>query len=306
MRPHFRLAFPASLVLGALVAAPLLACGQDERPKESGKPPTVAMTPDATLEALLAAHNKVRAEEKRPPLTFNARLTVSARGHARDMAEHNKLSHEGSDGSDPKTRIKRTNYHYQEIGENVADGQETVGEAMRSWIESPPHRENILGDFSEMGGAVAKGPDGRNYWCVDFGRPMPEVDPQRSPVEMIAALNRARGEAKKKALRPDPRLARVAARFARLAADRKSMETKDNDGQTPFDVLESQGFRARRFAMTLASGEGEPANVVSSWLKEPRDRDALLSGFERAGVGVATDSDGVPYWVILMAQGVAP
>jgi hypothetical protein len=30
----------------------------------------------------------------------------------------------------------------------------------------------------------------------------------------------------------------------------------------------------------------------------------LLSGFEYAGVGVATDSDGIPYWVLLLAQGV--
>jgi uncharacterized protein YkwD len=123
---------------------------------------------------------------------------------------------------------------------------------------------------------------------------------------MVAALNQARSEAKKKTLRVDPRLARVAARFAREAAERRSLETKDRDGKTPFDVLEGEGFRARRFAATLASGEGDPAKVVSAWLKEPRDREALLSGFERVGVGVATDSDEVPYWVILLAQGVAP
>jgi uncharacterized protein YkwD len=123
---------------------------------------------------------------------------------------------------------------------------------------------------------------------------------------MIAALNLARSEAMKKKLRTDPQLGRVAAQFARLAAERKSLNTKDRDGKSPFDVLQSEGYRARRFAMTLASGEGEPAKVVSLWLKEPQDRASLMSGFERAGVGVATDSDGLPYWVILLAQGGAP
>jgi uncharacterized protein YkwD len=304
MRPVLLIAVPASLVLGTLLSPLAATHGQEEKPKDVSK--SAAVAADPTIDELLAAHNKVRAEEKKPPLKLNALLTVAARGHASDMAEHSKLTHEGSDGSDPKTRIKRTGYHYQEIGENVAAGQESVGEVMRTWMASPPHRENILGDFTEMGGAVAKDSDGRDYWCVDFGRPMPAVDPAKSPGEMIAALNRVRTAAQKKKLRSDPQLARVAEPFARLAAERKSMEIKDRDGRTPFDVLESQGFRPRRFAMTLASGEGDPAKVVESWLKDPRDRAALLSGFDRAGVGVATDSDGVPYWVILLAQGVAP
>jgi uncharacterized protein YkwD len=306
MRPVFPIVFHASLVLGTLLVPFASTRGQEERPKNSSGSSPARDPAAATLDDLLATHNKVRAEEKKPPLKLNPLLTAAAAGHARDMAEHGKLTHDGSDGSEPKTRIKRTGYHYRDIGENVATGQETVGDVMRAWIESPGHRENILGDFTEMGGAVAKGPDGRSYWCVDFGRPMPQVDPAKSPGEMIAALNRARSEARKKTLRTDPQLNRVADRFARVAAERKSLEAKDRDGKTPFDLLEGEGYRARRFATVLASGEGDPAKVVSSWLKEAQDRAALLSGFERAGVGVANDSEGMPYWVILLAQGVAP
>ena len=302
MRPAACLVLQFSVVTGLFLSALASSWGQDRKPNSTAGAPPSRGAADSTLDDLLAAHNRVRAEEKLPPLRFNARLTEAARGHARDMAEHIKLTHDGSDGSAPKARIKRTGYHYQEIGENVAGGQETVGEAMRSWIESPPHRENLLGPFTEMGGAVEKGSDGRNYWCVDFGRPMPEVDPANSPAQMISALNRARSEAKKKTLKNDPRLARVAVRFAKRSAERKAMETEDEDGKSPFDLLESEGYQARRFAVTLASGEGDPAKVVASWLKEKRDREALLSGFDRAGVGVAADTDGIPYWVILLAQ----
>lgn len=297
MRPLLLPAFVASLVF-IRGLTPTAAGGQEEKVKPPGG------ADQSLLAELLAAHNKVRAEEKKPPLQLESRLTEAAQAHARDMAEHSNLSHEGSDGSAPKTRIKRAGYHYKDMGENVAGGQETVGEAMRSWIESPPHRENILGDFTQMGGAVATGPDGRKYWCVDFGRPMPQVDPEKSPGELIAALNRARSGAKKKPIRLDPRLGRVAARFAREAAERKKLELKDREGRSPYEILESEGFRARRFAMTLASGEGDPAQVLAGWLKEPRDREVLMAGFERAGVGVATDSEGVPYWLLLMAHGV--
>jgi uncharacterized protein YkwD len=288
--------------LAALLIPIASTSGQETKPKEPG--PTVAVDPaDATLAELLAAHNKVRADEKRPPLKLNARLTEAARAHARDMAEHEQMSHEGSDGSLPKQRIEKAAYVYKEIGENVAAGQETVPEVMRTWIESPPHRESILGPFTEMGGAVAKDAEGKNYWCVDFGRPIPPVDAAKSPDEMIAALNKARSDAKKRPLKHDAALARVAARFARGAAERKSLETKDRDGKSPFDILQHEGYRSRRFAVTLAYGEGDPAKVVAAWLEEPQDREALLSRFDRVGVGVATDDKGVPFWVLLLAEG---
>jgi uncharacterized protein YkwD len=256
------------------------------------------------LDALIAAHNRERAKEKLPPLRPNAQLAEAAREHARDMAEHKKLSHEGSDGSDPAKRVKRHGYRYQEVGENVADGQTSVEEAMRSWMNSPPHRKNILGDFTEIGPAVAQAQDAEktNYWCVVFGRPWPKVDPSKDPAAMIAALNEARTAAKKAPVQDDPELARVAEDFAREGAARRKLDTKNREGQTPFDVLKKRGYRARRFALYLASGQGEPAKVVHSWLERQQDREELLSAFVRAGAGVAADEDGVPYWVLLLAS----
>jgi uncharacterized protein YkwD len=302
MRPILLTAIQSSLFLAALLVPIASSLGQEAKSKRSSEAPPGPEPSDATLEALLEAHNRVRAEEKLPPLKANAQLTQAARLHARDIAERNQLSHEGSDGSDPAMRVKRAGYVFKEVAENVAAGQDTVADAMRSWIESPPHRKNILGDFTEMGGAVAKASDGQSYWCVDFGRPMPKVEASRSPAEMIAALNRARADAKKPPLKADAQLSRIAGRFAREAATRKALDGKDSDGKTPFDVLKSEGFPGRRFAMTLASGEGDPGKVLASWLERDEDRETLLSKFDRAGVGVATDSEGIPYWVILLSQ----
>lgn len=304
MRPTWMNAVPSLLPLTALLCSFTAARGQDVKVSDADRPASRADVADPILAELLAVHNKIRAEEKLGPLKLDARLTTAARAHARDMAQHQHLAHDGSDESTPKDRIKRAGYVYKEIGENVAVGQDTVSEVMRVWLESPPHREGILGDFTEMGGAVARGSDGREYWCVDFGRPMPPVDPARSPGELIAALNRARAQAKKRPLKRDPVLARVAARFAREAAARRSLDARDSDGKTPFAVLESEGYRSRRFAVTLASGEGDPAKVAAAWLEDKRDREHLLSAFDRVGVGVATDPAGVPYWVVLIAQGV--
>lgn len=303
MHPAPRLAPFVSIAFVWLVLPSPTAPGQDPAPRRAEKPAASDQPVDPTLAEMLAAHNRYRASEKKPPLKLEPRLIEAAKAHARDMAEHNKLAHEGSDGSLPKDRVRRLGYHYEEIGENVASGQETVAGAMRSWIESEPHRENLLGDFTEMGAGVAKGSDGGNYWCVDFGRPMPPVDPKTSPGELIEALNRARSAEHRKKLKPDPRLAAVADRFAREAAERRTLQVKDREGRTPFQILETEGYRARRFGTTISSGEGDPQKVIARWLGDPRERSALLSSFERVGVGVATDPDGIPYWIILLAQG---
>ncbi len=295
-------ALPVILFI-AMLTLPMPALAQEARPPAPSPRPGGSPQPaDTTAEDLVAAHNKIRAEEKLPPLKLNDRLNEAARAHARDMAEHGKLTHEGTDGSDPPKRIKRAGYVYKECGENVAYGQDSVGEAMRAWLESPPHRKNILGNFTEMGGAIAKGSDGTPYWCVDFGRPIAPVDPAGGPAAMIAAMNKARADASKRALRPDEKLARTAARFAREAARRKMLDGKDEAGKSPFDALKKEGYQARRLAMSLAFGDGDPSKIVESWLKDENERETLLSGFDRVGAGVATDSDGIPYWVVLLAQ----
>jgi uncharacterized protein YkwD len=135
-----------------------------------------------------------------------------------------------------------------------------------------------------------------------FGRPWPKVDPSKDPAAMIAALNEARTTAEKPPVKEDLELTHVAEAFARDLAVRRKVDSKNREGQTPFDVLKKRGYRARKFALYLASGQSDPAKVVHSWLERKQDRDELLSAFDRVGVGIAADEDGVPYWVLLLAS----
>jgi uncharacterized protein YkwD len=264
---------------------------------------TTGQEPSLTREqaALIAAHNRARAEAKLPPLKVNAQLTEAARAHARDMAEHQELSHEGSDGSTVTKRVKQRGYRYEQIGENVATGA-TSDQVMRSWWDSPPHRKNILDTFSEIGVAMAPDAEGSRYWCVVFARPRPKVDTSKAPAALLAALNRARSNAKRSTVKADPKLTRVADYFARDLAARHTVASKDRDGDTPFAILKRQGYRARSFGLSLASGASEPAQVVKSWLERREDREALLARYDRVGIAVAVDPDEIPYWVVILAQ----
>ena len=263
---------------------------------------TIGQEKPATRDqALIEAHNRVRAEAKLLPLKAIAPLTEAARSHARDMAEHQKLGHEGSDGSTVSKRVKQRGYRYQEVGENVATG-ETADQVMQLWLDSPPHRKNVLEkEFTEIGVGMAPDTEGQGYWCVVFARPWPKVDTTKAPAAMIAALNKARSEAKRSTVKSDPKLTRVADHFARDLAARHTVKSKDKDGHSPFEILREQGYRARAFGLSLASGESDPAQVVKSWLERREDRDALLARYDRIGIAVAVDDDEIPYWVVILA-----
>jgi uncharacterized protein YkwD len=130
---------------------------------------------DADLVALrvqvIEAHNRIRAEAKLPALVISPKLQAAAEAHAKDMAAHGKMTHKGSDGSTIVERVKAREYRYFRVGENIAQGRYTTPRLMKGWMDSPPHKRNILGSFSQIGVACATAEDGKRYWCVTFGLP---------------------------------------------------------------------------------------------------------------------------------------
>ena len=69
------------------------------------------------------------------------------------------------------TFTKATGYPHRRAGENIAAGRFTVERLMKGWMDSTPHKRNILGSFSQIGVACATGESGKRYWCVTFGLP---------------------------------------------------------------------------------------------------------------------------------------
>jgi uncharacterized protein YkwD len=138
-----------------------------KQPNRDGQPDPNQLTYDRIIEL----HNKYRAEEKLASLTVSRKLQAAALAHARDMAGMNKMTHTGSDGSNCAERVTAQGYRFRRVGENVAVGRFTAERVMKGWMNSPPHRSNILGSFSQIGVACAIAEDGKRYWCVNFGLP---------------------------------------------------------------------------------------------------------------------------------------
>ena len=54
--------------------------------------------------------NGYRGEKGLRPLSLNSKLTAAAKAHSRDLAKWDRISHHGSDGSNPWKRIKSAGY----------------------------------------------------------------------------------------------------------------------------------------------------------------------------------------------------
>ncbi|MDB5353419.1 MAG: uncharacterized protein JWN86_4666 [Planctomycetota bacterium] len=253
---------------------------------------------------LLELHNKERAAAKLPPLKFNAKLEAAAKAHAKDMADHDKMTHDGSDGSTPAERVERQKYHFQTTGENVAQGQKSDEKVMEAWMDSPHHKDNILKpEFTEMGAACYVTDDGMPFWVVDFGTPWPEIDPAKAVPALLDAINAARAEEKRPALKTHPRLESAASHHAKAMADAGEFLKKDPDGQAPTERAQREGYPARAIAQNDAIGQTDPQKAVASWLKTDTSRDVLLGKeYSDIGIGLAVDKKGIPYWSVLFGK----
>jgi uncharacterized protein YkwD len=102
-----------------------------------------------------------------PPLKLSGTLAGVAFGHAIDMARHDYFEHEDLNGHTPADRVRAAGYQEKLVGENIAYGPTSADEAVRGWLDSPGHCENIMNpEFAEMGIANAAGQASKRglYW----------------------------------------------------------------------------------------------------------------------------------------------
>lgn len=89
--------------------------------------------------------NQERAAAGLPPLASDPALMTAAQGHSQDMADHDFVSHTGSDGSTHYQRIARAGYSpLYASAENIAAGYASPASVVAAWMASPGHRANIL------------------------------------------------------------------------------------------------------------------------------------------------------------------
>jgi uncharacterized protein YkwD len=112
--------------------------------------------------AVVDRMNEIRRGRGLRPLRSNGRLRAAAIFHSRDMGRRGYFEHDSLGGTPFWRRIERfypsRGFGSWTVGENLLWGSDTFGApfAVREWMQSPPHRQNILSrSWREVGiGAV--------------------------------------------------------------------------------------------------------------------------------------------------------
>lgn len=121
----------------------------------------LAYATDISTSELLNQTNRQRTDNKEPALMLNPLLSRAAQDKANDMSARNYWAHNTPDGQPPWYFISKTGYDYKKAGENLAYGFSNSTATIAGWMNSPPHRENILDQtFKEVGFGIA---DSQNY-----------------------------------------------------------------------------------------------------------------------------------------------
>ncbi|MBI4883513.1 MAG: CAP domain-containing protein [Actinobacteria bacterium] len=156
-------------VLGWFAGSPLAGSPPNaDAPLNVGCQPSVSEVA-AECTALTNFH---RAQASLAPLTVSATLNAAAVGHSTSQASIMRMTHDSADGAGPGTRMTNAGYVWRTWGENVAYGQSDCATVIAAWMASPGHRANILNPaFTEIGIAVAVGPNGYKYWTMDLAAP---------------------------------------------------------------------------------------------------------------------------------------
>jgi uncharacterized protein YkwD len=121
------------LLLLALLAPPVAVATQESASSQ------VALTWRDRL--VLEEMNRIRAAHGLAPLRIDPTLQRAALAHSKDMAAKGYFSH-----GDFASRLRRHGVRAARVAENIAwaSGRNRARRVVRMWMNSPPHRANVL------------------------------------------------------------------------------------------------------------------------------------------------------------------
>jgi uncharacterized protein YkwD len=127
------------LAVAAVVASPTSARQQA---------PRVVTAQNALESGVLVQINNFRRQHGLAPLRTSARLRAAADSHSASMASRGFFAHESANGSSFWQRVQRfyPRKNYWSVGENLLWSSPDVDPAgaLNMWLNSPPHRQNLL------------------------------------------------------------------------------------------------------------------------------------------------------------------
>jgi hypothetical protein len=128
---------------------------------------TAAQRGDEKEQRIFELTNQDRAAQGLQPLRWDKSLAAAAAIHVDKMKDEKTLSHEYPGEPDVKARAAQAGAHFEAIAENIAMGPSA--EAIeKQWMNSVPHRQNILDPQMNSIGIAVVEKNGYLYAVEDF------------------------------------------------------------------------------------------------------------------------------------------
>ncbi|MBM1170061.1 CAP domain-containing protein [Microvirga arabica] len=276
---------------------------------------------DQLRQKALELVNRERQELGLEPLSLGPALNEAAQSHAQDMLQRNYYAHTSPQGNTVADRYSKAGgSRWHVIAENIARCQgcpsppteESVAKLHRGWMNSPPHRENILRrGLDRFGFGIIAAPNQALYAVQTFagaGTPR-EVQPGGASIVTgaddqtalaLQQINRERSDNGRRPLEADPTLARAASKLAPQAD--QDMSNFDLQGRLSAVLAADAPRNWQSLAAILGRcggcgtepTEGDIRHFVGQWLEDPGYRSRLLSrDFTHFGLALETNGDGL-------------
>ncbi len=306
--------------------------------RQAPPPADPAALERALVAAVMRESNARRAEAGLGPLSLDPLLAQSAGRYSRKMRDLAFFSHDAPDGESLDGRLPRgERYRYARLGENLWSGRGALDwradslsrQATGDWILSPSHRDNLLEPVYDVAGVgVAMGGD-QVFVTMLYAKPQIDQASARlrsiyadPPADlpgfaaslegaMLDALNGERARSARSTLAGDATLAREARFHAQASLAGGGMAAAATQGEPVMRrVLDDRANRTNRLSMLVWEASGGVTwqgraladSALESWRKRGGTlQDVLDDGYDRAGIGVATDGTRV-FATILLSE----
>lgn len=134
---------------------------------EQNKPGNNGSSQSSYEQQVINLVNQERAKAGLSALKLDKNVAKAALVRAKETEK--SFSHTRPNGSKFTTALTENGAAFRGAGENIAWGQKTPQDVMKSWMNSPGHRANILNKkFTTIGVGYYKNASGVNYWTQLF------------------------------------------------------------------------------------------------------------------------------------------
>ncbi|MGH9775256.1 MAG: CAP domain-containing protein [Candidatus Acidiferrales bacterium] len=140
---------------------------------------------------LFDSANRSRAAQGLPPLEWSDSLARAAHTHALRMAQMNSLSHQFPGEAGLESRATQAGARFSSIAENVAEGP-SAATIHAMWMNSAPHRANLLNSDSNSLGLAVIERDGQFFAVEDFSHAI-EIMSVEEQEKSVGAILQAHG-----------------------------------------------------------------------------------------------------------------